>query len=73
MPHSNHIIDWIFPKLFISMPVPAFESPGLLMAIMSAIALIIAVLYRGYRARRFYRDLVRPTTSNLQLVYLTHL
>ncbi|UZP45306.1 hypothetical protein NXS19_013118 [Fusarium pseudograminearum] len=45
------------------MSVPAFKFPGLLMTIMSATALLIAVLYRGYRARRFYRDLPGPPHS----------
>ncbi|QPC73089.1 hypothetical protein HYE68_003841 [Fusarium pseudograminearum] len=45
------------------MSVPAFKSPGLLMTIMSATALLIAVLYHGYRARRFYRGLPGPPHS----------
>lgn len=46
------------------MSVSEFKAPGLLMTILSTTALLIAVLYRGYRTRRFYRDLVRSTTSN---------
>ncbi|CAG1979360.1 unnamed protein product [Fusarium graminearum] len=40
------------------MSVSEFKAPGLLMTILSATALLIAVLYRGYRTRRFYRDLI---------------
>ncbi|GKU20260.1 unnamed protein product [Fusarium langsethiae] len=39
------------------MSVSVSKAPGLLMATMSAISLLIVVLYRGYRARRFYRDM----------------
>ncbi|KAK6708473.1 hypothetical protein SNK04_009439 [Fusarium graminearum] len=45
------------------MSVSEFKAPGLLMTILSATALLIAVLYRGYRTRRFYRDLPSPPHS----------
>ncbi|KAG8666832.1 hypothetical protein FPOAC1_011653 [Fusarium poae] len=45
------------------MPNSAFRSPGLVLAIISSVSLFALILYRGYRARRFYRDLPGPPHS----------
>ncbi|KAL6923928.1 hypothetical protein ACHAP8_007250 [Fusarium lateritium] len=42
---------------------PAFENQGLVLATISSVFLLVVVLYRGYRARLFYRDLPGPPHS----------